>query len=66
MRKIVFFILLTIFSHSMVFSQTKVTAEKVGDKIEFRVNGNLFTSYILSEFEKYPFFTLLMGHRMPP
>lgn len=61
MRKIVFFILLTIFSHSMVFSQTKVTAEKVGDKIEFRVNGNLFTSYILSEFEKYPFFYPVNG-----
>jgi hypothetical protein len=33
----------------------------VGDKIEFRVNGNLFTSYILSEFEKYPFFFPVNG-----
>ncbi|MBT6006901.1 MAG: hypothetical protein HOG79_14375, partial [Prolixibacteraceae bacterium] len=32
-------------------AQQKVTAEKVGDKIKFRVDGNLFTSYILSEFE---------------
>lgn len=42
-------------------AQTKVTAEKVGDKIEFRVNGNLFTSYILSEYEKYPFFFPVNG-----
>jgi hypothetical protein len=42
-------------------AQTKVTAEKVGDKIEFRVNGNLFTSYILSDFEKYPFFYPVNG-----
>jgi hypothetical protein len=33
----------------------------VGDKIEFRVNGDLFTSYILSEFEKYPFFFPVNG-----
>ena len=43
-------------SLSVLNAQPKVTAEKVGDKIEFRINGNLFTSYIFSEFEKYPFF----------
>ncbi|MBT3385459.1 MAG: PmoA family protein [Prolixibacteraceae bacterium] len=42
-------------------AQQKVTAEKVGDKIKFRVDGNLFTSYILSEFEKYPFFYPVNG-----
>lgn len=42
-------------------SQSKVTAEKVGDKIEFRIDGNLFTSYILSEYEKYPFFFPVNG-----
>ena len=46
---------------SVVLAQPKVTAEKVGDKIEFKVNGNLFTSYILSEFEKYPFFFPVNG-----
>lgn len=44
-----------------VSAQPKVTAEKVGDKIEFRVDGNLFTSYILSEDEKYPFFFPVNG-----
>jgi hypothetical protein len=46
---------------SVVIAQPKVTAEKVGDKIEFRVDGNLFTSYILSEYEKYPFFFPVNG-----
>jgi len=48
---------------SVIYSiaQPKVTAEKVGDKIEFRVDGNLFTSYILSESEKYPFFFPVNG-----
>lgn len=62
MKKIVFFILLmTVFFHPVILSQSKVTAEKVGDKIEIRINGNLFTSYILSDFEKYPFFYPVNG-----
>src|SRR5690554_5614782 len=61
MKKInlLFFILLT--TTFVATAQPKVTAEQVGDKIEFRVNGNLFTSYILSEFEKYPFFFPVNG-----
>jgi hypothetical protein len=43
------------------FAQTKVTAEKAGDKIEFRADGNLITSYIISEYEKYPFFFPVNG-----
>jgi hypothetical protein len=42
-------------------AQTKVTAERLGDKIEIRINGNLFTSYILSDYEKYPFFFPVNG-----
>ncbi|WP_436416401.1 PmoA family protein [Petrimonas sp.] len=61
MRKTVFIILLIASFYSVAFSQSKVTAEKVGDKIEIRINGNLFTSYILSEFEKYPFFYPVNG-----
>ena len=57
--KLLFFILLT--TVFLVKAQSKVTAEQVGDKIEFRVNGNLFTSYILSEYEKYPFFFPVNG-----
>jgi hypothetical protein len=36
-------------------AQQKITAEKLGDRIEIRINGDLLTSYILSEYEKYPF-----------
>ena len=42
-------------------AQTQITAEKVGDKIEIRINGNLLTNYILSEYEKYPFFFPVNG-----
>ncbi len=44
-----------------VQSQVKITAKKIGDKIEFRSNGNLLTNYILSEHEKYPFFYPVNG-----
>ncbi len=45
----------------MSIAQSKITAEKVGDKIEIRINGNLLTNYILSEHEKYPFFYPVNG-----
>jgi hypothetical protein len=38
-----------------------LTAEKFGDKIEFRIDGNLITSYIFSQHEKYPFFFPVNG-----
>ena len=61
MRKIVLIILFIGFIHNITFSQSKVTAEKAGDKIEIKVNGNLFTNYIISEHEKYPFFFPVNG-----
>ena len=57
----IFFIIVLIANISVASAQPKVTAEKVGDKIEFRIDGNLFTSYILSEYEKYPFFFPVNG-----
>lgn len=56
---IISFFLLITFGNS--FAQEKVTAEQIGDKIEFKVNGNLFTSYIFSVDEKYPFFFPVNG-----
>lgn len=44
-----------------VTAQKKLTAEKVGDKIEIRIDGHLLTNYILSEYEKYPFFYPVNG-----
>jgi hypothetical protein len=52
---------LVFFSDNVVFSQPKVTAEKVGDRIEFKINGNLFTNYVFSPYEKYPFFFPVNG-----
>ncbi len=52
---------LVFFSGNVVFSQPKVTAEKVGDRIEFKINGNLFTNYVFSPYEKYPFFFPVNG-----
>jgi hypothetical protein len=61
MKTFILLIICTFIIVSVAISQPKVTAEKVGDKIEFRVNGNLFTNYITSEFEKYPFFFPVNG-----
>ncbi len=62
MKRTLLTILLTVlFFAAECTAQHKVTAEKKGDKIEFLVNGNLFTSYIVSEHEKYPFFFPVNG-----
>ncbi|MCU0454863.1 MAG: PmoA family protein [Bacteroidales bacterium] len=39
----------------------KITAVKVGSKINVTINGKYFTSYIFSEDEKYPFFYPVNG-----
>jgi hypothetical protein len=61
MMKVLTLLTIGLFVSIIGLAQPKVTAEKVGDKIEFRVNGNLFTSYIMSDFEKYPFFFPVNG-----
>ncbi|SHI76416.1 Methane oxygenase PmoA [Tangfeifania diversioriginum] len=61
MKKFILLCLVLISTISLASAQPKVTAEKVGDKIEFRANGNLITSYIISEYEKYPFFFPVNG-----
>jgi hypothetical protein len=43
------------------FSQLKVSAVKYPEKIDIWVNNNLFTSYLFSENEKYPFFFPVNG-----
>jgi hypothetical protein len=52
-------VLFILTGHSMVKAQ--ITAERLGDKIEIRIAGNLLTNYILSEHEKYPFFFPVNG-----
>ena len=43
------------------FGQTKIVAQKFQSKIDVLINKNLFTSYIFSEDEKYPFFFPVNG-----
>jgi hypothetical protein len=43
------------------FSQPVITADKTDGKIDFYINGKLFTSYTFSENEKYPFFFPVNG-----
>jgi hypothetical protein len=40
---------------------SKITAEKIGSKINVTIDGKFFTSYIFSEDEKYPFFYPVNG-----
>ena len=42
-------------------AQTKITAQKLHSKIDVSINNNLFTSYIFSQDEKYPFFFPVNG-----
>jgi hypothetical protein len=61
MKNLLFVILLIGFVGNECSAQPEITAEKAGDRIEFRADGNLITSYILSECEKYPFFFPVNG-----
>jgi len=47
--------LLILFSVSG-WSQSKITAVKIGNKIDVTINKMFFTSYIFAENEKYPYF----------
>lgn len=46
---------------TVVLSQSKVSATKIGDRIDVTINGKFFTSYIFAENEKYPFFYPVNG-----
>lgn len=46
---------------SLTPAQNKVTAVKVGDRIDVSINGNLFTRYLFQDDEKYPFFFPVNG-----
>jgi len=63
MMKKLFFIILIIAGHfiSVPLTAAKITAEKVGSKINITVGDKFFTSYLFSEDEKYPFFYPVNG-----
>lgn len=55
-----FLILLAIFAQKSI-AQNKIIAQRFNSKIDILINNNLFTSYILSQDEKYPFFFPVNG-----
>ena len=61
MKRITIVLLLFSVICSFGFSQSKVTALQIGDRIDFSINGNFFTSYIFPDNEKYPFFYPVNG-----
>jgi hypothetical protein len=60
-KKTLLLILVLVICAGYSRAQSLISAEKMGDRIEIRINGNLLTNYILSEHEKYPFFFPLNG-----
>lgn len=63
MRKFLFNTLMLLTGVMISFSAagSKITAVKVGSKINVTIDGKFFTSYIFSEDEKYPFFYPVNG-----
>lgn len=59
--RFVFFLLTSCMFISQSISAARITAVKVGSKINVTIDGKFFTSYIFSEDEKYPFFYPVNG-----
>jgi hypothetical protein len=63
MKKIVIFLMAAciLAGTSLNLTAAKITAVKVGSKINITIDGKYFTSYIFSDDEKYPFFYPVNG-----
>ena len=62
MNKLIIFIVLFVFTWiTLPLQAAKITAVKVGSKINVTIDGKYFTSYIFSSDEKYPFFYPVNG-----
>jgi hypothetical protein len=59
--KLILLMLLILCNSASLFAQTKITAVQKPSQIEISINGKLFTSYIVSEEEKYPYFFPVNG-----
>tara|TARA_R110002050_G_scaffold3702_2_gene19220 strand:+ start:1185 stop:2081 length:897 start_codon:yes stop_codon:yes gene_type:complete len=55
-----FILLIVLFCQSTVMAQ-KISAQKIGDRIDVIIDGKFFTSYHFTENEKYPFFFPVNG-----
>lgn len=54
-------ICILLFISQAIYAQNKLTAQKIGSRIDVSINGNLFTSYHFKQDEKYPFFFPVNG-----
>jgi hypothetical protein len=61
MKKTIFFIVTGILLVAGTATFAQVAASRIGNRIDVTVNGNLFTQYIFSDDEKYPFFFPVNG-----
>ncbi|MDD4646253.1 MAG: PmoA family protein, partial [Bacteroidales bacterium] len=61
MKAISTVLLMTIMLIGSIPARSQVAAIKVGNRIDISINGNLFTQYVFSEDEKYPFFFPVNG-----
>lgn len=64
MNRIIFFNLLMVFLvifTSVSNAQPEISANRAGSKIDIFINSRLFTSYVFSQEEKYPFFFPVNG-----
>ncbi len=57
----IFIVLVLLLSYAFQLQAAKLTAVKVGSKINVTIDGKYFTSYIFSADEKYPFFYPVNG-----
>ena len=61
MKKVKYLVLLLALTIGFTTYAAKITAVKVGSKINVTINGKYFTGYIFSSDEKYPFFYPVNG-----
>ena len=63
MKKITIILLFISMMYSYSFSQSKVTAIQIGDRVDFSIDGNFSQAIFSPDNEKYPFFIRLMDHQ---
>lgn len=61
MKRIIIILLVLLLSEGFAIAQSKISAVKVGDKIDITIDNLFFTSYIFADNEKYPFFYPVNG-----
>jgi len=61
MKYLIIILLAVLSGNGLIQAQAKISAIKVGDKIDITIDNLFFTSYIFAENEKYPYFYPVNG-----